>query len=65
MTKNILKTIAMPKTFLMIVDITGVAALSCAIYVVLRYSYYYQATFSFQGSSIKEKPMRNIQGSYF
>ena len=35
----------MPKIFLMIVDITSVAALSFAIYVILRYSYYFQATF--------------------
>ena len=58
--KNFKNFISMPKNFLMIVDITGVAALSCAIYVILRYSYYFQATFSFQGCSIKKKPMRNI-----
>ena len=44
----------MPKNFLIIIDITSIAALSCAIYVILRYSYYFQATFSFQGSSIKK-----------
>ena len=50
----------MPQNFLMIVDITGVAGLSCAIYVILRYSYYFQATFSFQGCSVKKKLMCNI-----
>ena len=30
----------MPKNFLMIVDITSTAALSCARYVILRCSYY-------------------------
>ena len=58
--KNFKNFISMPKNFLMIVDITGVAALSCAIYVILRYSYYFQATFSFQGCSVKEKLMHNI-----
>ena len=33
----------MPKNFLMIVEITGIAALSCVTYVILRYSYYFQA----------------------
>ena len=55
----------MPKNYLIIADITGVAALSCTIYVILKYSYYFQATFSFQGFSIKKKPMRNISRSYF
>ena len=50
----------MPKKFLMIIDIIGVAALSYVIYVILRYSYYFQATFSFQDCSIKKKLMRNI-----
>ena len=62
--KNFKNFISMPKNFLMIVDITGVAALSCAIYIILRYSYF-QVTFSFQGCSIKKKLMRNIYGSYF
>ena len=44
----------MPKNFLIIIDINSIAALSCAIYVILRYSYYFQATFSFQGCSIKK-----------
>ena len=39
----------MPKNFLMIVNMTGVAGLSCFIYVILRYNYYFQAAFSFQG----------------
>ena len=38
----------MPKNFLMIIDITGIAALSFVIYVILKHSYYFQATFSFQ-----------------
>ena len=60
--KKILKLYckAMPKNILMIVDITGIAALSWAIYVILRYSYYFQATFSFQGCSVKKKLMCNI-----
>ena len=52
--------ITMPKNFFMVVDMTGFAALSCFIYVILRYSYYFQATFSFQGCSLKEKLMHNI-----
>ena len=43
----------MPKNFLMIADITRITALSWAIYVILRNSYYFQATFSFQGRSAK------------
>ena len=39
----------MPKNFLMIVDMIGVADLSCFMYVILRYNYYFQAAFSFQG----------------
>ena len=50
----------MPKNFLMIIDITGVAALSHFTYVILRYSYYFQAAFSFQGYTAKKKLMRNI-----
>ena len=50
----------MPKNFLMIIDITGVAALNYVIYVILRYSYYSQCTFSFQSCNIKKKLMRNI-----
>ena len=50
----------MPKNVLMIIDITGVAALSYDIYVIFRYSYYFQCTFSFQGCNIKKKLMRNI-----
>ena len=44
----------MPKNFLMIIDITGVAALIYVIYVILRYSYYFQATFRFQGCNVKK-----------
>ena len=55
----------MTKTFLMIVDITGVATLSCTIYVILRYSYYFQATFSFQGCSIKNKLMHIFRDHIF
>ena len=43
----------MPKNFLMIADITRITALSWAIYVILRNSYYFQAIFSFQGRSVK------------
>ena len=50
---------------LMIIDNTGVAALSYVIFVILRYSYYFQATCSFQGCSIKKNEMCNIYGSYF
>ena len=50
----------MSKNFLMIIDITGVAALSYIIYSILRYSYYFQATFNFQGCSVKDKLMHNI-----
>ena len=51
---------------LMIIDNTGVAALSYVIFVIitslllLYYCYYFQATFSFQGCSIKKKLMCNI-----
>ena len=58
--KNFKNFITMLKNFFMIVDMTSVAALSCFIYVILRYSYYFQATFSFQGCSVKEKLMHNI-----
>ena len=44
----------MPKNFLMIINITGVVALS---YVIC---YYFQGTCSFQGSSVKKKLMYNI-----
>ena len=47
----------MPKN---LVDITGVAALNCTRYVILRYSYHFQATFSFQGCNIKRKLMHII-----
>ena len=50
----------MPKNFVILVDITSVTALSCARYVILRYNYYFQDTFSFQGCSLKKKLMRNI-----
>ena len=50
----------MPKNFLMIVDMTDIAVLSCFIDVILRYSYYFKATLSFQGCSVKEKLMHNI-----
>ena len=50
----------MPKIFLMIVDITSVAALSFAIYVISKYNYYFKTAFSFQGCSIKKKLMRNV-----
>ena len=54
----------MPKNFLMIIGITGVAALSYVI-VICYFSYYFQATFNFQSCSVKKKLMRNISGSYF
>ena len=39
----------MPKNFLMIVNMIGVASLSYFIYVILSYNYYFQAAFSFHG----------------
>ena len=50
----------MPKNFLVIIDIAGVAALSYVIYVILRYNYYFQATFSFHGCDVKKNLMCNI-----
>ena len=52
--------IVMPKNFLMTVDMIAIAGLSCFLYVILSYSYYFQATFSFQGCSVKENLMFNI-----
>ena len=56
---------AMPENILMAVDMIGIAGLSCFIYVILRYIYRFQATYSFQGCGVMENLMYNIYGSFF
>ena len=49
---------AMPENILMAVDMIGIAGLSCFIYVILRYIYRFQATYSFQGWKLYVKILK-------